>query len=111
MKHDDYIEELVGLIWARYCIVWRKVFYKVDPKITGEIDVVGIRNNQFDLYEVKSNKTMTQMRKAVLQLTQARYYLGHQGSEFIYTPQSGLESLEDIIKEIGFVQHHNKYKV
>lgn len=111
VKHDDYIEELVELIWKKYFIVWRKVFYKVDTKIVGEIDVVGIKNNQFDLYEVKSSKAMTQMRKAVSRLTLARNYLGHQGSEFIYTPQGGIESLEDVIKEIDLAKDQNKYNI
>ena len=126
-KHDDYVNELVELIDPDYLTVLKNVFYGTSTKYLGEIDVVGIRLNSLDLYEVKSVRSPSKMRKAIQQLTRSREYLVkhgtesierltlppdclvHQGNGFIYTPKNGIESLEDIITEFGTGQHLNKY--
>lgn len=98
-KHDRCVEDLVRLIQDDYALIKKNVVYE-----KGELDVVAYRTGAVDIYEVKSNRKERLLQKAVNQLERARAYFithhGAKGNEFVYTPQGGIEPLEDIIAEL-----------
>ncbi len=77
-KHDQIIEELEEKVKANYQVILRNVEYTLpnSNQVAGELDLVGICNDQWDIYEVKSNDGYD---KAVKQLTRARKILGQCG--------------------------------
>lgn len=102
-EHDAFVVRLANFLRRSgdYYIVQTHVpFYELTVT-KGEIDVLAIGYDVFDLYEVKGNAERNNFQTAVEQLSTARGYFGHQGSEFIYTPQKGIESLDMVVQRLN----------
>ena len=99
-NHDDNIRDLVDLIKDNYLAVLTNVEYGMATLVQGEIDVLALDYNRFDIYEVKGSSDFRSMRKAVEQVKISRGYLGQQGSEFIYTPANGIQPVESVIETL-----------
>ena len=97
LNHDDYVKDLVEILRSEYLIVQQNVQFGYSSIILGEIDVLAINHDTFDLYEVKSSSDIGAMKKAADQLILARSYLGHQGKSFIYTPKNRIQSLGEVL--------------
>ena len=73
--HDKAVNELERLVRDQYQIVMKNVVYRMPPSRNdaGELDLVGINGNYWDIYEVKSNdgydKAVSQMERAYLLLS------------------------------------------
>ena len=73
-KHDQAVDELELLVKDQYQIVMKNVIYRLPPSRNeaGELDLVGINGDCWDIYEVKSNdgydKAVQQMERAYLLL-------------------------------------------
>ncbi|MBT6774947.1 hypothetical protein HOA91_06290 [Candidatus Woesearchaeota archaeon] len=74
-KHDQAVDELELLVRDQYQIVMKNVVYRMPPsrRDSGELDLVGINGDCWDIYEVKSNdgyqKAVSQMERAYLLLS------------------------------------------
>lgn len=101
--HEQQVAVLVKILKGsnQYYIIQTNVQYGTHTQIIGEIDVLGIGFNIFDIYEVKGSASNNSMRKAIYQTQLARHYLGQQGSEFIYTPKTGIESLDKVAERLS----------
>jgi hypothetical protein len=83
-KHDRYVEELRSRIEDRYdeILVNHKVY--VRKRIIAEADLVGVKGNRADIYEVKCSFRPT---KAKAQLRKLKRIFSHSysvGSLFFY---------------------------
>ncbi len=105
IMHDQHIAVLVKILKEsnQYYIIQTNIQYGTPSEIIGEIDVLGIGFNIFDIYEVKGNADNKNMRKAIYQTQLARSHIGQQGSEFIYTPAAGIESLDRVAERLSRV--------
>ena len=74
-KHDKAVDELELLVRDQYQIVMKNVIYRMppSPNEVGELDLVGINGDCWDIYEVKSNDGYD---KAVQQMERAYSLLG-----------------------------------
>ncbi|GEM_PF-4458216 len=110
-SHDQLVRtlELQLRSSGRYYIVLTEVPYGTATKTIGEIDVLAIGYDLFDIYEVKGSNERNSLRKAADQVRAARRYLGQEGKEFIYTPQNGIESLDIVVQRLHS-RHDNKKK-
>ena len=74
-KHDQAVAELEDLVRDNYQIVLTNVIYRMPPcrDEAGELDLVGINDDSWDVYEVKTNDGYD---KAVRQLERAIQLLG-----------------------------------
>jgi len=73
-EHDEIVRQLEDMVKSNYSITMKCVDVR-DPntgRLVGEIDLVGIVGNNWDLYEVKAND---QYAKAEKQLRNLRKYL------------------------------------
>jgi hypothetical protein len=73
-EHDGIVKQLEDMVRSNYSITMTCVDVR-DPqtgRLVGEIDLVGIVGNNWDLYEVKTND---QYVKAESQLRRLRRYL------------------------------------
>jgi hypothetical protein len=74
-EHDRIVERLEDMVRSNYSMTMTCVEVR-DPdtgRLVGEIDLVGIVGEKWDIYEVKVND---QYRKAVSQLKNLQRYLG-----------------------------------
>jgi hypothetical protein len=89
-KHDRTIDELEELVKGKYQMVLKNVNYTTPRhcNILGELDLVGIRNDNWDIYEVK---TYNGLDKAREQLQRAREHLQGCGNirAFYYSSETG----------------------
>lgn len=108
-SHDQLVERLAYALRhsGRYYAIQTHVPYGTTTETIGEIDVLAIGYEVMDFYEVKGSEEPNSMRKAVSQVQVARRYLGHNGNEFIYTPQNGIESLDTVVQRLN---HRYKHK-
>jgi len=67
---------------------------------------MALNPDRVDFYEVKGPNSKNSLRKAVDQLRRMREYWKFSGDDFVYTPENGIERLEDIVREIKL----RKYK-
>ena len=74
-KHDKAVDELELLVRDQYQIIMKNVIYRMPPSRNeaGELDLIGINGDCWDIYEVKSNDGY---EKAVSQLERAYLLLG-----------------------------------
>ena len=98
--HDRHADHLFDLIESNYLMILRNVQYKLPDRILGEIDILAIRKDEFDIYEVKCNGSENNLRRAIKQTKLARYYLGQQGREFVYTPKDGIKPVDEIVQQL-----------
>ncbi len=77
-KHDQAILELEERVRDKYQITLRNVLYYLPHRkdVAGELDLVGICNGNWDIYEVKTNDGYD---TAVKQLDRAQRLLGNCG--------------------------------
>src|SRR3989344_3155963 len=101
-SHGRLVKRLEHMLLSsgQYYIVQVNVQYGTSTKTLGEIDVLGIGCDLFDIYEVKGSAEQNSMRKAADQVRMARRYLGQIGTEFIYTPQFGIETLDQVVQKL-----------
>jgi len=73
-EHDDIVRQLEDMVKSNYSITMTCVDVRDTStgRLVGEIDLVGIVGNNWDLYEVK---TSDQCAKAEKQLKRLRRYL------------------------------------
>tara|TARA_Y100000310_G_C20633374_1_gene789845 strand:- start:676 stop:981 length:306 start_codon:yes stop_codon:yes gene_type:complete len=78
-KHDQIIEELEERVKGNYQLVLKNIEYTIpgSNQTAGELDLVGICQGQWDIYEVKTNDGYG---TAVKQLERARNILGACGT-------------------------------
>ena len=77
-KHDQIIEELEEKVKGNYQLTLRNIEYTLpgSNQTAGELDLVGICQGQWDIYEVKTNDGYD---TAVKQLERARSILSNCG--------------------------------
>jgi len=86
---------LEHLVKDDYEIIQKNIIYpKNNKRVIGEIDLLCIKQNSFDLYEVKSCFRKDTVSKAVKQLERARNYFQLNGDSFLYTPKYGIMEIE-----------------
>jgi Holliday junction resolvase-like predicted endonuclease len=79
MGHQDYIERLNNMVKGMYDYTEKNVKYK-----KGELDLVGHKGHEIDIYEVKSsdrfrNKAIEQLNRARSKLKSVRCTLYYNG--------------------------------
>lgn len=103
-KEHDILVSRLELYLRRsgyYNIVQVQVPY-YDGNITkGEIDVLAINHDNFDLYEVKGSPERSSLQKAIKQLRTARIYFSQPGKDYIYTPHYDIESLDAVVERLN----------
>jgi len=115
MSKDKSHDKLVRILehelrsFGKYYIILTEVPYGISTKTIGEIDVLAIGHDIFDIYEVKGSSEHNSLRRAADQVRAARRYLGQEGNEFIYTPQNGIESLDTVVQRLHY-RNDNKRK-
>ena len=98
LPHDKHLTDLYGLVKSKYTAILLNVDYPFsDGHQDGEVDLIGIKADGFDLYEVKSHYTPDAEVKAIKQLERAREYFGFQGNSYLYTPERKILNLERIV--------------
>ncbi len=82
-KHHEFVERLEDMVKRQYVMTMKEVEVRdtATGQTIGEIDLVGITENGWDLYEVKSSENY---EKAVKQLERLRNYLGYCGVLNLY---------------------------
>ena len=99
--HQKLVEKLSELIKDRYALILTNVCYPLnDVQTYGEIDLMALNPNRADFYEVKGSYNQNNLKKAADQLRRMREYWKFSGDDFVYTPEKGIERLEDIVREI-----------
>ena len=99
--HEILVERLCELIRDDYALIQTNVCYPSNStEIYGQIDLIAFNPGTIDFYEVKGPYNLNNLRKAVKQLRRAREYWQYHGEDFVYTPQKGIERLDDIVREI-----------
>ena len=80
ITHDQAVEELEERVKGNYQIIFKNATYFIpgSKKTIGELDLVGICGQDWDIYEVKTNEG--QYKKAVEQLKRARNELSECGN-------------------------------
>ena len=101
-SHDALVKRLEHMLRysGKYYTILSNVSYGTVTKTIGEIDLLALGYNVFDIYEVKGSEEQSSLCKAVEQVRTARIYFGHQGNEFIYTPQKGIEPLDAVVERL-----------
>ena len=61
--HDRHADHLFDLIESDYLMILRNVQYKLPDRILGEIDILAIRKDELDIYEVKCSYRIFKARK------------------------------------------------
>jgi len=73
IKHDRYIEQLCEAIEDEYDQILRNIkLYSKKRRISAEIDILAIKGNHCDIYEVKCSNRIVKAKK---QLTKIRKIL------------------------------------
>ncbi|MBT5022125.1 hypothetical protein HOK51_06580 [Candidatus Woesearchaeota archaeon] len=87
-QHQTYVSELESEIKDRYQLVLKEIEYRdpISDKLIGELDLVGIINGVWHIYEVKCNDGY---EKAVNQLYRAKKYLSECADEILLFYYSG----------------------
>ena len=109
-EHDLHVINLATLLRrsGQYHIIETHVPYYDQAITRGEIDVVAIGYETFDLYEVKVSAMRGNFQEAVRQLRTARNYFSQLGSDFIYTPQHRIESLDAVVQRLNLRMRHKQ---
>ena len=91
IKHDRYVEQLCKRIESDYDLLLRKIpLYSKRNRLIAEIDVMGIKDDSLDIFEVKCSHRITKARK---QLTKIRRILSARSSvrnSFFFCGESGI---------------------
>lgn len=89
-KHDTYVDELIEIIESDYDYVYRNVpLFSEKRRMVAEIDVMAIKDDVCDIYEVKCSHRITKAKK---QLKRIRKVLSHMPirKSFFFCGDSGL---------------------
>ena len=90
LKHDRYVEELCERLQSDYDVVLKNVPLRSKRKrLVAEVDILAIKENQCDIYEVKCSYRIT---KAKHQLRKLRKLLAREYSvrnTFFFCGESG----------------------
>ena len=105
-KHNRYIQYVRHLIKDEYLSLSQEVIYKKPRSYNhlGEIDIMALTHEGRDIFEIKSNMSRKGLEKAINQLERAMHFFKDVGDAYLYTPQSGIISLQDAID-----LHHKTY--
>lgn len=72
-KHEHYVQLLSDIVESHYDQVFLNVpIYSKRKRLVGEIDLVGIKDGEYDIYEVKCSHRIS---KAKRQLNKIRNHL------------------------------------
>ena len=100
-RHQDIVDSLVKTLQKEYQILENNIEYRDRTgRVVGEIDILGYKNGEFHLYEVKTGKDKNATAKD--QLLRAKELLGLDKVRlfYVHVPKPcGLQ--EYIVKEIG----------
>ncbi len=89
-KHDQFVENLSERLGNDYDVILKGVpIYSGRKRLIGEIDMIGIKNDFWDLFEVKCSHRIT---KAKLQLRKFRKLLHNKNVRrtYFFCGDSGL---------------------
>ena len=106
-KQDKvFIDLLANEINGRYAMLVRNQEYPQNDRghILGEIDLMGINPTYVDFYEVKAKRSDMRVMTAIDQLLRHRAYFQMEGDDYLWTPKNGIESLEDVMAEMGVAE-------
>jgi len=67
-KHDRYVDDLYVKVKGDYDFLYRHLTLFSKKRKVGEADLVGIRGDRVDLYEVKCSYRIHKARKQLLRL-------------------------------------------
>lgn len=103
IAHDILVRKLESYLRNsdQYSIIQTHISYYKGSITIGEIDVLAINYDHFDLYEVKGSPERSSLQKAIHQLRTARLYFGHPGRDYIYTPHYEIESLDTVVDRLN----------
>ena len=100
IKHDIYVEDLCNQIKGNYdSLSTNLVLFSTKKKkrrVIAEIDVLAIKDEMYDVYEVKCSYRITKARK---QLRKIKKLLPNVGNMFFFCGGSGV--LKEIEAETG----------
>ena len=69
IKHDRYIEALCGQINPHYDVLLRNIpLYSKRKRLVGEIDVLAIKDDYCDIYEVKCSYRVVKAKRQLLKI-------------------------------------------
>lgn len=110
IAHDALVRRLEQYLRrsGQYYIVQTHVPYYEGSITKGEIDILAINNDHFDLYEVKGSPERKSFQKAVDQLRVARLYFSQKGNDYIYTPHYEIESLDTVVQRLHKKMRHKQ---
>lgn len=109
-EHDVLVSRLEQYLRrsGQYYIVQAHVPY-YDGSITkGEIDILAVSYDNFDVYEVKGSPERSSLQKAVDQLRTARLYFSQRGNDYIYTPHYDIETLDAVVERLNRKMRNKK---
>jgi len=89
-KHDQFVESLFHRLEDDYDVILKGVpIYSKKKRLVGEIDMIGIKNNFWDLFEVKCSHRIT---KAKMQLKKCKKLLHNKNIRrtYFFCGDSGL---------------------
>lgn len=87
-KHDTYLEDLASKIENKYDLVLKNIpLYSQRKRLIGEIDLVGVKGENFDVFEVKCSFRPTKARKQLKKIQ--KHYRQQVKNLFFYCGESG----------------------
>ena len=88
IKHDVYLEDLCERIKPEYDYVSKNVrLFSKRGRVIAEIDLLAVKENRCDVYEVKCSHRITKARK---QLHKIRKLLPNVENTFFFCGESGM---------------------
>ncbi len=81
-KHESYVELLSRIVEQHYDYILMNVpVYSKRKRLVGEVDLMGVKDGQVDIYEVKCSHRITKARK---QLEKIRTHLPQIRESFFF---------------------------
>lgn len=85
-KHDSFVEDLYLKVKGEYDLILRQVpLVSKKGRMVGEIDLMGVRGERVDIFEVKCSFRIVKARK---QLAKIRKYVGDEAAYYFYCGSS-----------------------
>ncbi|PLW79300.1 hypothetical protein C0585_08475 [Candidatus Woesearchaeota archaeon] len=83
-----YVEELSSIIEDEYDFVLRNIpIYSKRNRLVGEIDLMGIKDDKIDVYEVKCSHRIVKAQKQLKKIK--KYYKDKVRNTFFFCGESG----------------------
>jgi len=67
-KHDIYVEDLFSMMKGRYDNIYKHLVLANKKRRIGEIDLVGVKDNHIDVFEVKCSHRIVKAKRQLKKL-------------------------------------------